>query len=165
MLLASTTPAPFRPPAPKPREAPIGALAMVYALWRNPLEVWTRAHFELPILIGPTVMGMRAVVNDPEAVRRIFLDNVANYRKDALQLRVLRPGLGTGLLTADGEDWRIQRRALAPLFSPRQVADLERLRNWSCRTCRRSTMRPSLTFRVVIIVAIAVRRNTGATES
>ena len=70
---------------------------MVYALWRNPLEVWTRAHFELPILIGPsTVMGMRAVVNDPEAVRRIFLDNVANYRKDALQLRVLRPGLGTG---------------------------------------------------------------------
>ena len=96
---------------------------MVYALWRNPLEVWTRAHFELPILIGRTVLGMRAVVSDPQAVRRIFLDNAANYRKDALQLRVLRPGLGTGLLTAEGEDWRIQRRALAPLFSPRQVAD------------------------------------------
>ncbi|MGD0642533.1 MAG: cytochrome P450 [Roseiarcus sp.] len=123
MSLASTTSAPFRPPAPKPREAPIGALAMVYALWRNPLEVWTRAHFELPILIGSTVLGVRAVVNDPAAVKRILLDNAANYRKDALQLRVLRPGLGTGLLTAEGEDWRAQRRALAPLFSPRQVAD------------------------------------------
>ena len=66
---------------------------------------------------------MRAVVSDPPAVRRVFLDNVANYRKDALQLRVLRPGLGKGLLTVDGEDWRAQRRALAPLFSPRQVAD------------------------------------------
>ena len=36
---------------------------------------------------------------------------------------MLRPGLGNGLLTSDGEDWRIQRRALAPLFSPRQVAE------------------------------------------
>lgn len=123
MPLASMTASPFRPPAPKPHDGPIGALATIYALWRNPLEVWTNAHFERPILIGRTAIGLRAVVNDPAAVRRIFLDNVANYRKDALQLRVLRPGLGTGLLTADGEDWRVQRRALAPLFSPRQVAD------------------------------------------
>ena len=55
-------------------------------------------------------------------MRRIFLDNAANYRKDALQLRVLGRGLGNGLLTVDGEDWRAQRRALAPLFSPRQIA-------------------------------------------
>jgi cytochrome P450 len=53
----------------------------------------------------------------------VFLDNAANYRKDDLQLRILRPGLGNGLLTAEGEDWRIQRRALAPLFSPRQIAE------------------------------------------
>ena len=31
------------------------------------------------------------------------------------------PGLGNGLLTVDGEDWRAQRRALAPLFSARQI--------------------------------------------
>jgi cytochrome P450 len=123
MSLASPTTLPFRPPAPKPRATPIGSLGTLYALWRNPLEIWTQAHFERPILIGRTVMGLRAVVSDPQAVRRIFLDNAANYRKDALQLRVLRPGLGTGLLTAEGEDWRVQRRALAPLFSPRQVAD------------------------------------------
>ena len=123
MSLASTPDALFHPPAPEPRAAPIGALGTLYALWRNPLEIWTRAHFEHPVLIGRTVMGMRAVVSDPQAVRRVFLDNAANYRKDALQLRVLRPGLGTGLLTAEGEDWRAQRRALAPLFSPRQVAD------------------------------------------
>jgi cytochrome P450 len=123
MSLATTTSAPFRPPSPTPRETPVGALGTLYALWRNPLEIWTRAHFERPVLIGRTVMGMRAVVSDPLAVRRVFLDNAANYRKDALQLRVLRPGLGAGLLTAEGETWRVQRRALAPLFSPRQVAD------------------------------------------
>jgi len=112
----------FRPPTLKPHEAPIGPLAMILALRRNPLEIWSRAHYELPILMGRSILGMRAVVSDPAAVRRIFLDNAANYRKDALQLRVLRPGLGTGLLTAEGENWRAQRRALSPLFSPRQVA-------------------------------------------
>jgi cytochrome P450 len=113
----------FRPPAPRPRTKPLGSLGMVYQLWRNPLDIWTNAHFDRPVLIGRTIMGMRAVVSDPAAVRRVFLDNAANYRKDALQLRVLRPGLGAGLLTVDGEGWRVQRRALAPLFSPRQVAD------------------------------------------
>jgi cytochrome P450 len=69
------------------------------------------------------MFGLRGAAHDPAAVRRIFLDNAANYRKDDLQLRILRPGLGNGLLTAEGEDWRIQRRSLAPLFSPRQTAE------------------------------------------
>jgi cytochrome P450 len=115
--------APFRPPAPRPRTKPLSAVGMIYQLWRNPLEIWSNAHFEHPVLIGRTVLGLRAVVSDPAGVRRMLLDNATNYRKDALQLRVLRPGLGSGLLTVDGEGWRAQRRALAPLFSPRQVAD------------------------------------------
>jgi cytochrome P450 len=123
MTVAVSTVSMFRPPAPVPRSRPLGALGMIYTLWRHPLEIWSHAHFELPVRVGKTILGVRAVVNDPVAVRRVFLDNAANYRKDALQLRVLRPGLGTGLLTADGENWRAQRRALAPLFSPRQVAD------------------------------------------
>jgi cytochrome P450 len=61
-------------------------------------------------------------VNAPEGIRRILVDNVANYCKDALQRRVLSPGLGEGLLTAEGEVWRTQRRVLAPLFTPRTVA-------------------------------------------
>ena len=83
---------------------------MVYTLWRNPLEIWTRAHFEQPIVFGRTALGLRAVINEPAAVKRVLLDNAANYRKDALQLRVLRPGLGNGLLTAEGDSWRAQRR-------------------------------------------------------
>jgi cytochrome P450 len=111
----------FRPPAPQPREKPLGVLGRIAALRRNPLEIWTRAHYERPVMVGWTVFGHRAVVSDPAGVRRVFLDNVANYRKDDLQLRLLRPGLGNGLLTADGEEWRAQRRSLAALFTPRQV--------------------------------------------
>jgi len=96
---------------------------MLLALQRNPIEVWWEGDFERPVSIGRTIFGLRAAAHDPAAVRRVFLDNAANYRKDDIQLRILRPGLGNGLLTAEGEDWRIQRRALAPLFSPRQIAE------------------------------------------
>src|SRR5208283_5410344 len=113
----------FVPPYPPRSDKPRGALSTILTLRRNPIEIWAQAHFDRPILIGRSILGLRAAAHDPAAVRRIFLDNAANYRKDDLQLRILRPGLGNGLLTAEGETWRLQRRSLAPLFSPRQVAD------------------------------------------
>jgi cytochrome P450 len=112
---------PPRPPAPRPRDVPLGPFATMLALRRNPIETWTKAHFELPILVGPTILGTTAVVNDPVAIRRILVDNAANYRKDALQKRLLGPALRDGLLEAEGEDWRVQRRTLAPLLTPKTV--------------------------------------------
>lgn len=113
----------FVPPYPPRPDKPRGALSTILALRRNPLEFWGQAHFERPILIGRSILGLRAAAHDPAAVRRVFLDNAANYRKDALQLKILSPGFGNGLVTAEGAAWRLQRRVLAPLFSPRQVAE------------------------------------------
>ena len=113
----------FIPPFPRRPDRPRGALSIILALRRNPIEIWCEADFERPVSLGRSILGLRGAAHDPAAVRRIFLDNAANYRKDDLQLRVLRPGLGSGLLTSEGDDWRMQRRALSPLFSPRQVAD------------------------------------------
>jgi cytochrome P450 len=92
------------------------------ALWRNPIETWTKDHFALPVVSGESVLGKVVVVSDPEAIRRVLVDNAANYHKDALQKRLLGPGLRDGLLEAEGEDWRAQRRTLAPLFTPKIVA-------------------------------------------
>ncbi len=113
----------FVPPFPQRPNKPRGVLSIILALRRNPIEVWCEADFERPVSLGRSILGLRGAAHDPAAVRRIFLDNAANYRKDDLQIRVLRPGLGNGLLTSEGEDWRKQRRALSPLFSPRQVAE------------------------------------------
>ncbi|GAC1549805.1 MAG: cytochrome P450 [Beijerinckiaceae bacterium] len=120
-LSLSDRPAAFRAPVPTPREVPLGAFALLRALGRNPLETWTRAHFEKPIIIGRRVLGEIAIVSEPAAIRRVLLDNVGNYRKDDLQRRVLSPGLGNGLLTAEGQQWRAQRRTVAPMFTPRTV--------------------------------------------
>lgn len=112
----------FRPPAPAPLDAPLGPFSTMRALRRNPIETWTKWHFELPIIIGPSILGTVAVISDPAAIRRVFLDNAANYSKDSLQRRVLGQGLKEGLLVVEGEDWKTQRRILAPLFTPRTVA-------------------------------------------
>ena len=61
------------------------------------------------------------MVSDPAAIRRVLLENAQNYQKDWLQQRVLSSGLTGGLLTAEGSEWRTQRRALAPLFARRTI--------------------------------------------
>ena len=122
MSSAANAPRLFVPPFPPRAEKPRGALSTILTLRRNPLEIWGKAAFEQPFWVGRSFLGMRAMAHDPAAVRHVLLDNAANYRKDELQLRILRPGVGDGLLTAEGEAWRVQRRALAPLFSPREVA-------------------------------------------
>ena len=122
-LTATAPPRRTRPPAPVPRDKPLGRLAFMAAVMSNPISAWTTAHFTKPIVSGVTVIGFGAVVSDPAGVRHILVDHAANYRKDRLQLRLLSPGLGNGLLTAQGEQWKTQRRAMAPLFTPRRVAD------------------------------------------
>lgn len=79
-------------------------------------------HFEEMVLAGDGALGRLTVVNDPAIIRHILLDNASNYRKDDLQIRILAPGLGRGLVTAEGEEWKLQRRTIAPLFTPRNVA-------------------------------------------
>lgn len=112
----------FRPPAPKPRTEPLGTLAFLMAVRENPITTWMEQHFEELVLSGEGTLGHLTVVHDPAIIRHILLDNAANYRKDDLQIRILAPGLGRGLLTAEGEEWKLQRRTIAPLFTPRNVA-------------------------------------------
>ena len=104
-----------------PRPTPLGPLALLRVLANNPLEAWTKAHFEKPIVLGGLSIGRVALVSDPAAIRRVLLDNTQNYHKDRLQRRVLSAGLSNGLLTAEGNQWRTQRRALAPLFARRTI--------------------------------------------
>ena len=111
----------LNPPAPTPRVTPLGPIALFKVLASNPLEAWTAHHFEKPIVMGGLSIGRVAVVSEPAAIRRVLLENTANYKKDWLQQRILSAGLTNGLLTAEGNQWKVQRRALAPLFSAKTV--------------------------------------------
>lgn len=111
-----------RPPAPEPRAEDLGLIGLLRVLKKNPIECWSKAHFEKLMVRANRALGHVVVVNDPSAIRRVLLDNAANYRKDTLQQRVLSAGLANGLLSAEGQQWRAQRRTLAPMFSRKTVA-------------------------------------------
>jgi len=113
----------FEPPAPAPRRATPGALELLWTLKRNPLECWSQEHFEKEIVAVDLPFGRAVVVNEPDAIRRVLIENQSNYEKDTLQRRVLSAGLGEGLLCVEGERWRAQRRTLAPLFARRTVLE------------------------------------------
>lgn len=56
------------------------------------------------------------LVSDPDAIGRIFQDNHFNYSKGERYIRALEPLFGRGLLTAEGDLWRRQRRLIQPVF-------------------------------------------------
>ncbi len=61
------------------------------------------------------------IVSRPGAVHHILVQNADNYVRPAAAFRVLAPPIGGGLFLAEGDEWRRQRRLLAPDFSPRAV--------------------------------------------
>ena len=111
-----------RLPAPEPRPGRLGPLALYRALRTNSITAWRAEAYEEPYIADRNMLGGYVLLNDPELIRRVLIDNAANYPKDDLQLEKLTPAVGRGLLTADGEAWRLQRRTVAPLFQPTGVA-------------------------------------------
>jgi cytochrome P450 len=112
----------FRPPAPTPQPRPLGPLALLKALRTNPLECWTKAHFEEPIVLGGFPFVRYAVVSDPAAIREILVEHQSAYRKSAIERRVLASRMPNGLVTVDGEQWQRLRRTLAPTFGRTMTA-------------------------------------------
>ena len=110
-------------PHVEPNTRPLGMLESLRAARRNVLGIIPAICYAQPMISGR--MGARwHMVQDPSALKRIFLDNAANYPKSEAMLRMVRPAVGDSLFTADGAEWRWQRRAVAPVFAHRNVVAL-----------------------------------------
>jgi cytochrome P450 len=112
---------PFRPPAPTPRTRPARLFALLKLLYDNPLEAWTEEHFRELIVRARLPFVHAVMINDPNAIKRVLLDNETNYRRGGLQKRMLSAVFRNGLLMTDGEQWRRQRHAVAPMFALRAI--------------------------------------------
>ncbi|MFI6442233.1 cytochrome P450 [Streptomyces sp. NPDC050759] len=63
------------------------------------------------------------LVNHPDYIRHILVDEAERYDKNASLFKVVRPVLRNGLIAnADTSHWRRQRRMMAPHFTPRAVS-------------------------------------------
>jgi hypothetical protein len=72
-------PAPFVPPAPRPRTSPPSTLEMIRIVYRNPLELWGEPSYNEPWISVNGVGGPLVIANDPELIRHVLVDNAKNY--------------------------------------------------------------------------------------
>ena len=112
------------PPVPVPPERELPTLRFIAAMRTSGIGCWPAAAYETPLRRRRLLGRTRFTVSDPDAVRRVLVDNAANYARTAMTIRMLRPMLGDGLLISEGAAWRHQRRTLAPAFTPRAVETL-----------------------------------------
>jgi cytochrome P450 len=106
----------FTPPAVRPPDKPLSPLASLAVLTRNIVEAWDAELFDVPFRQGRWFGLPYLQACDPGLMQAVFLDHADSFLKSEAQQRVLRPAVGDGLLTVEGEVWRTQRRAAAPAF-------------------------------------------------
>jgi len=133
----------YRAPAPIPHTRPLNAVEFVLTMARNPLEIWGQGAFTLPLVRADWLKTPTFIVNDPQMIRHIMVENSQNYVMQPLRQRVLRPILRDGLLTVEGELWRRTRKSMAPVFAPRNTralasSMLETTRAYTARLSARS---------------------------
>ena len=116
----------FEPPAPVPRPHPPSRLEIIRTVLRNPLELWGVPSYTLPWIETRFFGRTTVIVNDPDLIRQVLVDNAGNYVMDKVRQLVLRPILRDGLLTAEGGVWKRSRRAMAPVFTPRHARGFAR---------------------------------------
>jgi len=111
---------------PAPPRAPdtMTAFGRMRAMRNSPIETWGRRAYEDDIIQGRFFGHSSFILNAPDAIRHVLVDNYENYTRTPAGIRVLRPMLGEGLLIAEGRAWKHQRRTLAPAFTPRAVMTL-----------------------------------------
>ena len=112
----------FRPAAPEPAERDLTLFEILTTgAARNLLHAVPKAAFEVPYRRVASLGYVFHGISDPDAIKRVFLDNAANYRRPGIVHRMLRPVIGEGLFTAEQEAWKSQRRMMAPVFAPHAV--------------------------------------------
>jgi unspecific monooxygenase len=112
------------PPVPPRAPDSMTAFGRIRALRENPILAWGQRSYEEDIIRSRLLGRSSFILNTPDSIRHVLVDNYENYARTPFAIRVLRPILGEGLLTAEGRAWKHQRRTLAPAFTPRAVGTL-----------------------------------------
>jgi len=73
------------------------------------------------------------VANSPDMIHDVLVSNAAAYEKSATTKDVMKPLLGAGLFVNDGDNWKKQRKLVAPAFHHKRIARLRRPDGALCR--------------------------------
>ncbi len=112
------------PPHPPRAPESMTTLQRLGAMRESAIGTWGQRAYEDDVIRGRFFLHASFILNTPDAIRHVLVDNYENYSRTPTGFRVLRPMLGDGLLTSEGKSWKHQRRTLAPAFTPRAVGTL-----------------------------------------
>lgn len=127
-MTSSTSPQALAPVAVPNPPGPRGGLffGSLFEAQRDPLEFFTRVIATYGDYVAVRFGPFRyMIVNEPEAVRQVLVDNHRNYKKSR-NYQGLKLVLGDGLVTSEGDFWRRQRRLAQPAFHKERLASFVR---------------------------------------
>ncbi len=109
------------PPTFRPPDLPLGTLKFLARCAKNPLATIPIAAYRQPASFVSTKYTRGIWLSEPAELERVLVAEAAVFRKTHIEKRLFAPVIGNGVLTAEGADWRWQRRVLASLFRPSEV--------------------------------------------
>jgi len=116
----------FVPPRPEAPAHPPRGRDFLRLVRTNALRIWAQPAYEQDAL-QQSFFGLKwTLLNNPDAIHHVLVDNTANYVRTVASIRVLRPIVGNGLLLSEGDSWKHQRRTIAPALAPRVIPILAR---------------------------------------
>jgi len=80
--------------------------------------------YNQPIVSVPNFGKKLHVITDPEGMMQVLAQEAKKFTKTAIDARILGPATKEGLLSVHGDQWKRQRRAVAPMFAKRHMSDL-----------------------------------------
>lgn len=116
----------FVPPMPPLAPDRTGGLGILLRLRRDAFSAFPARCFDEPVLRLPLLGRDLVVAASPDAIRDVLATHPERYRRVSAGDRIFGALIGRGVAASEGEDWRRQRRILAPAFTPRTVTVLAR---------------------------------------
>jgi cytochrome P450 len=112
----------FIPPYPPRPSKPVASWRGFFGeRARTSVYGWSERAFQIDYL-KRDILGFQVhILLDPDLIQQVLLDNAGNYAKPDIVKSLLDPIIGRGLLTADANLWREQRKIVAATFSPAAV--------------------------------------------
>ncbi len=107
----------FTPPYPKPHKDKSSFFLRFFRGWNSWIDVLFERSYKMKMGQFYTPRATVFMVNDPEWVRKILVENPKAYPKHQLLHRLLEPLLGNSIFTTNGAVWERQRRLVDMAFA------------------------------------------------
>lgn len=114
----------FYPPHAKVLRQDENLLKATWMFLRNPIEGFRPMAYNQPITSVPAFGKKLHVITDPEGMMAVLGTQAKKFTKAPIDARILGPATKEGLLSVHGEQWKRQRKSVAPMFAKRHMSDL-----------------------------------------